>query len=365
MKTTPIKLHMTREQVKPFAMDDYKDVTHEDLAALGVTADFDHAGVKMAMDASPDLVMGSANIGNLVQFFQYWMPTAIRVITAKRNADAVFGRDIVGSWEIEEVVQKFIEQTGQVSLYGDYTDVPLVNYNPTFQKRANVRFELGMQSGLLQDAKAARMQISPDEEKRTAIATAFAINQNDIAFNGFNTTDIPCYGGLNCPNLGNAYDATQSTALSALTGDKFLGITALINTWISAWRNKSGNNFDPYTAKFVLAIDPSNYDLLSTTMNSLGTLTVMKWFTDTYKGASVIPVNEFTGANGGANAAYFILDSLNGAPVVRQMVTAEMRLIGVEPKLKGTLEGYTSSTAGTMFVQPLGCYRVSIAAPSA
>ena len=48
MKTTPIKLHMTREQVKPFAMDDYKDVTHEDLAALGVTADFDHAGVKMA-----------------------------------------------------------------------------------------------------------------------------------------------------------------------------------------------------------------------------------------------------------------------------------------------------------------------------
>jgi hypothetical protein len=41
------------------------------------------------------------------------------------------------------------------------------------------------------------------------------------------------------------------------------------------------------------------------------------------------------------------------------MVTAEMRLIGVEPQLKGTLEGYTSSTAGTMFVQPLGCYRVT------
>lgn len=364
MKATEIKLHMTREQVKPFALDEYKEATSDDLSLLGVSADFNHAGVKMAMDAAPDIVVGGANEGNLIQFFQYWFPTAIRVITAKRNADAVFGRDIVGSWEIEEVIQKTMEHTGQVSLYGDFTDVPLVSYNPTFEKRQNVRFELGMQSGLLQDARAARMQISPDEEKRTAIATAFAVNQNEVAFNGFNTTSIPCYGGLNDPNL-LAYTAAAYTFAQAGGGDsyggsdKFLAIVALINTWIAAWRAQTGNNFDPYADKFQLSIAPTAYDYMVTTMNSLGTKSVMQWFTETYKGATVKPINEFTAANGGADVAYFILDSLAGQPVVRQLVTAEMRLIGVEPKLKGTLEGYTSSTAGTMFVQPLGCFRVS------
>lgn len=369
MKTTKIHLHLSREQVKPLALDEYKDVTHEDLAKLGVTADFNHAGVKMAMDAAPDLVMGSANIGNLVQFFQYWFPTAIKVITAKRNADSVFGRDIVGSWELDEVVQKYLEATGQVSLYGDYTDVPLVSYNPTFEKRQNVRFELGMQSGLLQDAKAARMQISPDEEKRTAIATAFAVNQNEVAFLGYNTTDIPCYGGLNDPNLcgfnastgvttPNAYDITEDSTFSNASRT-FLTIVASINTWMTTLQAKSGYNFDPYNDKLQLSIAPTAYNAMVTTMNQLGTKSVMSWFMETYKGATVKPINEFKAANGAADVAYIIADTLGGQPVVRQLVTAEMRLIGVEPKLKGTLEGYTSSTAGTMFVQPLGCLRVT------
>ena len=45
--------------------------------------------------------------------------------------------------------------------------------------------------------------------------------------------------------------------------------------------------------------------------------------------------------------------------MVRQSVTAEMRLLGVEPKLKGTLEGYTSGTAGTIVTQGLGIVRAT------
>jgi hypothetical protein len=36
-----------------------------------------------------------------------------------------------------------------------------------------------------------------------------------------------------------------------------------------------------------------------------------------------------------------------------------MRLLGVEPKLKGTLEGYTSGTAGTIVTQGLGIVRAT------
>lgn len=362
MKSTPIKLHLTREQVKPFAMDEYKSVTENDLAMLGFTADAAHAGVKMAMDAAPNLVAGGATTPNVAQFFQYWLPNAIKVLTEKRNADAVLGRTIVGDWDIEEVVQKVMEHIGQVQPYGDHTDVPLVSYNPSFERRQNVRFELGMMSGKLEDARASRMMIAPEQEKRAAIATAFAIGLNEVAFNGFNsyssssnTMGCATYGILNDANLG-AYDATVNKTFATST---FAEMTSEINTWLSALRIKSGNNFNPYADKFQLSIAPTAFDAMMTTMNSLGTKTVAQWFTETYKGGSLLCVNEYADANGSSDVAYIIVDSLGGEPVVRQMVTAEMRLIGIEPKLKGTLEGYTASTAGTLVAQPLGVYRAT------
>ena len=55
----------------------------------------------------------------------------------------------------------------------------------------------------------------------------------------------------------------------------------------------------------------------------------------------------------------WLLKMENGKPVVRQAITAEMRLLGVEPKLKGTLEGYTNGTAGVIVTQGLGIVRAT------
>ena len=206
MKLTKIHLHMAPSQVKALTSAAMDGMTGSDLGKLGLTADLDHDGVAMVFDAAP-IPVTTPTIGKLVQFFQYWMPEAIEVITAKRNADALLGRDVMGAWEDEEVVVTTLERTGQVRPYSDVSDVPLVSYNPAFEKRQNVRFELGMQSGKLADIRAARMRINPDSEKRAALAQAFAINQNEIAFYGFNaltTTNTDgglTYGAFNDPNL--------------------------------------------------------------------------------------------------------------------------------------------------------------------
>ena len=83
-----------------------------------------------------------------------------------------------GAWEDDEVVVTTLERTGQIRPYSDVSDVPLVSYNPAFERRQNVRFELGMQSGKLADLRASRMRINPDSEKRAALEKFFNANAN-------------------------------------------------------------------------------------------------------------------------------------------------------------------------------------------
>ena len=362
MKASVIHLHLTPDKVKTLTASAMDGMSASDLALLGVTADCEHDGVKMAMDAAPAPIT-AATIGNLVQFFQYWMPEAIEIITAKRNADALFGRDVMGAWEDEEIVCRTLERVGQVRPYSDVSDVPLVSYNPAFEKRTNVRFELGMQSGKLSDLRAARMLINPDTEKRAAIAQAFAINQNLVAFNGFNSYDastntdgIACYGGLNDPNLMPYITESSAKTFANCTFDEMV---ARINLWMTELVIQTKQNANPFADAMTMGIAPTAYNAMVTTMNSLGTMSVMAWFKETYKNCDVIPVIELAGANGADDVAYIIEHNLNGKPVVRQAITAEMRLLGVEPKLKGTLEGYTSGTAGVFVTQGLGIVRAT------
>lgn len=362
MKATKIHLDLAPNQVKALKASAMDGMTGHDLALLGLTADLEHDGVKMAFDAAPTTIT-AATIGNLVQFFQWWMPEAIEIITAKRNGSALFGIMTMGSWEDDEAVITTLEKTGQVRPYSDVSDVPLVSYNPSFEKRQNVRFELGMQSGKLSDLRAARMRINPDSVKRAAIATAFAVNQNEVAFNGFNsydssnnTTGLPTYGGLNDPNLLPYVTEADAKVFTSCT---FAEMVARINLWMSTLVTQTKQNANPYTDSMVMGIAPDAYNAMMTTMNSLGTKSVMSWFTETYKNTTVIPVIELAGANGADDVCYIIENTLNGKPVVRQGITAEMRLLGVEPKLKGTLEGYTSGTVGTVVMQGLGIVRAT------
>lgn len=362
MKATKIHLHLSPEKVKALDSAAMEGMTRGDLACLGITMDSEHDGVKMAFDAAPTTIT-QGNIGNVVQFFQYWMPEAIEVITAKRNADALLGRDIMGTFEDEEVVVRTLERTGQVRPYSDASDVPLVSWNQTLEKRLNLRFELGMKSGKLADLRASKMLVNSDSEKRAAIATAFAINQNEIAFNGYNsynassnTTGGLTYGILNDPNLLPYVTEANAKVFSACTFDEMV---ERINLWMSELIVTSKQNVNPFVDKGRFGIAPAAYSAMVTTMNSLGTKSVLGWFKETYANIEVLPIIEYATANGSDDVAYIIMDSLNTKPVVRQAVTSEMHLLGVEPKLKGTLEGYVSSTAGTIVCQGLGIVRAT------
>ena len=366
MKTSKVLLSMTHAQVKPFDLSKFTSATKEDFARLGITMDESDLGVKLVMDAAPNLTTG-ANISQLVQFFQWWMPDMIPVVTKARRADMVLGRSIVGTWEDEEIVVTIKENVGQPQPYGDLTDIPLVSYNTNFAKRANVRFEAGIQTGKLEDAKAARQRINPYSEKRTALGEAFAIELNRIAFNGYdsygtsNLTGGLTYGILNAPEIGSATTLDTNGAASSPSTkwqDKnYLQICADFMQMMSELRVQTGDLFNPHTDGVTVAIASAAYDYLAT-QNDHGNQSVFDFIRKNYPAARLVAVPELNDAGGsGVHDLICIVDSIAGHKVVDQLVTSTTRLLGVEPKVKGTVEGYTFSTAGSIVYMPIGVKR--------
>jgi hypothetical protein len=365
MKTSKVHMSMGATQVRAFTFDEFPNATIGDLAKLGITMNENDLGIRAAMDAAPNMVT-NASVATPLQFLQWWMPSMIEVITRARRADAMVGRSIVASWEDEEVVVTVKESIGQPQPYGDLTDVPLVSYNTNFVKRTNVRFEAGIQTGKLEDARAAKMKINPYNEKRAALAGGVAIGLNEVAFYGFDSYNADTnpnggntYGILNAPELPSAgtLAATGTGSARTFASKDYAAICADFTTIMSALRVQTGDNWNPETDGWTCAIATSAFQYLDT-QNELGTQSVREFIQKQYKGVRFLSVPELDNMGGaGVHGMYIIADSLNGRKCCDQLVTAALRLLGVEPKIKGTLEGYTYSTAGFVAYQPLGVLR--------
>lgn len=354
-----VKLSLKPSEVRAFAMD--AETSIETLSALGVNVPatlVKQIQVAYAQDASPDLLTG-ASTSTPIQFLQHFLPDVIRTVTQKRTIDQILGRDIAGTFSDEEIVATIIEPVGQAKPYGDKTNDSMIDWNPNFEKRTITRWGLGMEVGVLEEMRSSAMRINSASEKRTAIANAFAIEQNSIGFNGFNSGANRTYGLLNDPNLPNYVTVSTKTAGGTTWAvATFLEITNDIKAAMSALRTRSGSNFDPYADASTLVVASAAIDNLAT-VNALGTTSVKQWLAATYPNCRVENAPQFSGANGGANAFYVISDSIGGRKVINQYVPDVFRLLGVQQKSKSFEESYACATAGVLLAQPLGVVRRS------
>jgi hypothetical protein len=364
MKPSNIKQIITFDKVRPLAMDSFDTKpTVEFFDRLGVSVDEADPHIKYIMaeglaknksyagDAMPTVTEPS--VVTAAQFIQFWMPKAVEVITQARMADKLFGRTLGGSWEDEEFVQPIVEYTGRVGVYGDHTDAPLADFNQTLEKRTIIRFEEALLSGKLEDARtaASNLRKSAHDLKRAAVAKAFAIAQNEVAFYGFNNGQNLTFGALNDKNMLPYVNTTTSGWASAT----YAQLVKELNTMISTLRAQSGDNVDMQDEKMTLAIASSRVDYLGTA-NEHGE-TVGDWLQRKHKNIRIVSVPEFDGAYGGTNVAYLYFEQLEGSKVFHQLIASTMRLLGVEIRAKGLHEDYTNALAGTLCAQPLGCVR--------
>lgn len=302
------------------------------------------------------------NLGTPAQFLQNWLPGIVRQVTKIRNADALMGVETVGAWEDEEVIQTASELTGKAELYGDVANIPLANYNATYERRSIIRFEQGVMMGTLEEARAAKANISMGVEKRAAAADSLDIIRNRVAFFGYNQPDTRVFGFLNDPNLPAYVNVATGGAGLPWSGKTFLEITKDIREAVNALVVQSGGNVRSQAVDMTLAI-PLGFEEYMGVTSDFG-VSVADWLSKTYPRIRVESAPELTGANGGANVFYLYAErvedgSTDGGQVIAQIVPARFQALGSEKRAKGVVEDYTNALAGVMCKRPWAVVRRS------
>lgn len=370
MRTTELS-HIAASHVRPFRMGDADVANFQDLNRLGICLDqadvqrmaqyLADSGIAMDADLTPPLT--SASVTTPVQFLQAWLPGFVEILTAARRIDNLVGITTQGRWEDEEIVQGVMEQTGEATPYGDYTNVPLSSWNVNFERRTIVRFEEGMMVGKLEEARAAAIRANSAEGKREAAARALEIIRNRVGFFGYNNGANRTYGFLNDPALPAYVNVPNGAGGQSEWSTKtFLEITADIRSALADLRNQSGDQIDPGSTPIVLAVATASRDFMSVT-SDFGN-SVMQWLNETYPNVRVESAPELNAANGGDNVFYCYAETIDDGSsddnrTFIQVVPAKFQTLGVDKRAKSYVESYTNATAGIMTKRPYAVARRS------
>ena len=354
----------SQEKVREgFALDSAEGVARsvEALDRLGVGME-PNMHLQMVMDAMPSAGVTTASNQVPVQFLQHWMNRFITVMTQACKADELLGRTTIGEWFQESVVLRVRELTGSVRPYGDHAQPPVAGYNWNYEERTIVRFAQGILTGKLEEQRMAAVgqKASAYESDRAALSLAFKLNQNAVAFFGYNLGRNRTYGLLNDPNLPDYVQvpevALSATETSTKWEDKdFYEIVRDLTVMVATAQTQCKGNFDPRKDPFKFGIPLSCAQYLAK-VNEHGH-SVYEFVEKTWPKATFVDVPEFDNALAGDNVLYIIVQSISGNPVVEQVVPATVRLIGAVPRATGLYELYSDATAGCFVEQPLGIVR--------
>ncbi len=362
--------HFGPRNVKPLVvgMDGREALAnnYRDLLKIGIGITDQHVN-QMAnyygMDAALTAPLTTASVTTPVQFLQHWLPGFTEVITSARKIDNLIGLTTQGNWHDEEIVQGVLEHTGEAQVYGDYTQTPYTNWNLNYERRSIVRFEEGMQVGVLEEARAGAVRTSAADNKRTAAAMSLEIQRNAVGFFGYNGGANRTYGFLNDTDLP-AYvnipaGAGGDTEFSSKT---FLEIIRDLRSAAATLRTQSQEKIDPSSDMITLAIAMSAREYL-TTVSDFGN-SVNDWIKENYPNWRIESAPELDGANGGENVFYLYAENVmdSGSDDQRtfiQIVPTKFQTLGVDQRSKSYEESYSNATAGVMTKRPYAVVRRS------
>lgn len=366
-QSTPERSYQRGRRVGPVQVT-AADVRHyADLERLGINiSDRDiermmsGLGLDSADNRAPVGPLTTPSITTPIQFLQAWLPGFVRVLTAARKIDTLVGRVTAGSWEDHSVVMGVLESVGSAEAYSDFGNLALASWNVNYTEREIVRGEMGMQVGVLEDARAARIRVNNAAEKRTSATLALDILRNRIGFYGFNVGNNRTYGFLNDPEQLPYSTVPAQNGTTLWSGKDFNGITADLRLAARDLRVQGQGNIDPAVGDVTLALPISVVDYLSVT-NAMG-ISVRQWIKETYPNWRIESAPELDGANGGANVFYLYAEDVeDGATddsrTFGQIVPALFQTLGVEKRVKTYLEGYTNATAGVVTKRPFAIVR--------
>ena len=325
------------------------------------------ANIRAAYTASMDSYSNSLTTPSIptpVQFLQTFIPGIVEFQTAPRMIDELIGMVTIGSFEDEQLIIRASELFSQAVPYQDLTPVPFSSYNIIFNVRTVVRFEQGMQVGYLENARLARINVNTDDEKRRAAQRALEIQRQYVGMYGYNSNSSLTYGMLNEPQLSN-YVAVPAGA-SGQTQWAYKTYNEIWNDILNAVTQlqiASGGRIDAFRAPMTLALANTVIPYLNV-QNALSSKTIKSTIMETFSNIRIIPVPEFSGANGGLNVGYLYAEeiqdemgSTDDGKTWMQLVPAKSVFLGVRKDVKYYAEDYANALGGVYLKRPVAVTR--------
>jgi len=344
---------------------DSKNFSRFSRETMNYIKSYDHPTHSMhyGMDSLTDAQISASPI-TPDQFLQYWAPGIIYYLTRVLTIDKLVGFTQAAKWHDSKVVFTELELDSNVTTYSDFGNIPLSDLQTQIYFRQIVRFEHGLEVGILEEQVASEFRINTAEAKRKAIIKALEIIRNFVGFYGFNVGLGNTYGILNDPDLPAYYNLPNGvsghTQWSTKTFQEIqYDITLMANTVFT----QSGGHVNVRETPCILGVSQTAYQYLSSKMTDYG-ITVLQWMKENFPRLRVEFAPEFNGAYLSEDIAYLYAESVSdeystdNLRVFDQYVPAKLFALGIEKKSKSFLEDYSNATAGVVLKRPTAVTRV-------
>jgi hypothetical protein len=153
----------------------------------------------MAVDAQPQLET-SPNAGILSLFTTWVDPKIIEVLFSPLEAVAVAGNERkMGDWLTNTVAFNFVERTGVVSTYGDYSEDGVSKANVNYPQRQPYNYQVMTQWGIQEMERMGLAKV--DWVSQLNEASIWTLNNFQNLSYFFGVAGLQNYGLLNDPSL--------------------------------------------------------------------------------------------------------------------------------------------------------------------
>jgi len=155
----------------------------------------------LAMDAQPTLVT-TANSAIPAYLTQWVDPEIVKVLVAPMKGAEILGEVRKGDWLTETALFPVVENTGEVSSYGDYNNNGRVGANANWPQRQSYLYQTITEWGERELERADLARLSWASQLNLASVQVLNKFQNKTYF--FGVSGLQNYGILNDPSLSAA-----------------------------------------------------------------------------------------------------------------------------------------------------------------
>lgn len=306
----------------------------------------------MALDAQPTLIT-SPNAGIPFYFTQWVDPEITRILQTPNMGAQIYGEEKKGDWTAQTALFQIVENTGEVSSYGDFNENGRSDINMDFATRQSYLFQTVIEYGDLEVDRAGEARLNLVAEKQRAAARTLD-KFSDYVYH-FGVSGLSNYGILNEPSLPAALTPTTKAAGGVKwvdNGQVVAQASEIYADFQMLFNQLTANSFGyiDMNTRFKLVLPNAVNGALSA-VNSFG-ITIREFIAKTFPNVEYVTDPRYATSSG--NVVQLIADNFDGEKTGYCAFNEKMRDHMVVRALSSYKQKRTGGSWGFILKRPLG-----------